>query len=270
MMFYSDYISDEQLVKAVQNSSHLDRCYVVTQEKTWTGEKSGSLNLDLLNRIQKDVHNVFTIHLDDELLKFNDKTTPPIRESEARNYILNLARKESFDFMIIQDTDEFMIREEYEDFIQRYIPDMTNAGYDSCGIRWKNFWKDWQHLLICEEELIPGWPGEWATFGINLHTDIKFTKNRYHTHSNKCGVLQPWYLYHGCYVLTDDQVKKKITTWGHSKDSDYAGLSKWYEEKWLKWNENTTDLHPSDKPWLWKKTIRYDGPLPKELINYKV
>ena len=270
MMFYSDYVSDEQVVKAVQNSSHLDKCYIGVHKKTWTNGKNTSLNYSLLEKLKTIVSNVDIVHLNDEILDLNENSPPPIRESQTRNYILNIAKKEHFDFMIIQDTDEFMIKEEYVSFINSYVPEMINLRCDSCAIRWKNFWKNWNTILICEKEIIPNWPGEWATFGISLNSNVKFTKNRHHTSANKCAVLQPWYLYHGCYVLTNEQALKKIQNWGHAMDEDYSKLSLWYEEKWLNWTPNTKNLHPSNDPSVWLKAVPYEGPLPQELIDYKI
>ena len=134
MMFYSDYVSDEQLVKAVQNSSHLDKCYIGVHKKTWTNGKNTSLNYSLLEKLKTIVSNVDIVHLNDEILDLNENSPPPIRESQTRNYILNIAKKEHFDFMIIQDTDEFMIKEEYVSFINSYVPEMINLRCDSCAI----------------------------------------------------------------------------------------------------------------------------------------
>lgn len=270
MMFYSDYVSDEQLIKAVQNSSHLNKCYVGVHEKTWTNGKNTTLNYSLLKTLKTIVSNVEIVHLEDKILNLNENSPPPIRESHTRNYILDIAKNDSFDFMIIQDTDEFMIKEDYFSFVENYAPQMVDSGYDSCAIRWKNFWKNWNTILICEKEIVPNWPGEWATFGISLNSNVKFTKNRHHTFKNKCAVMQPWYLYHGAYVLNNEQVLKKIKNWGHAMDAEYSNLNSWYEEKWLKWTPETTDLHPSNTPSIWTKAVPYEGPLPEELIDYKI
>jgi hypothetical protein len=188
-------------------------------------------------------------------------------EAFCRNIILEIAREKNYDFMFIQDTDEFLIKKDYESVIDDHIPCMKNYNCDCSAIRWKNFWKSWEYILESELENVPGYPGTWANFGINLHSNIIFTKNREHNSKNKCGIFQDWYLYHGSCVLTDDQVKRKLTTWGHSEDMNY---DEWYGEKWLKWTPETTYLHPSNTPSIWTKAVPYEGPLPKELVNYKI
>ena len=261
MMFYSDYISDEQLIKAVQNSSHLDKCYIGLCQKTWTNKPHKNLNLNLLNGISSYAKNTEVIFIESKEAGLIDNVTPAISEAFCRNHILDIARQNKYDFMFIQDTDEFMIKEDYESIINDHIPNMKKYNYDSSGIRCKNFWKSWNYIIPSEISNVPTHDGEWTNFGIDLHSDIKFTKNREHTSKNKCGVLQDWFLFHASFIMTDDQVKEKLNTWGHSSDMNY---DTWYQEKWLDWTPETTDLHPSTRPEIWKQAVPYDGPLPKE------
>lgn len=259
MMFYSDYVSDEQLIKAVQNSSHLDKCYIGLYEKNWNGTTHQSLNDDLLHSLGGNTEIVF---LTDEQMHITGKESPNTVETHCRNYILEKSKSENFDLMIVQDTDEFLCKEDYDFMMNDYFPTMFAQGYDSCAIRLKNFWKSWKHILVCEEELVPEWPGEWANFGIRIQPETKFLEIRQHTSIQKCGVKQPCYLYHGTFVHTDENVKKKIRSWGHSNDIDF---DVWYRDKWLNWTLETTDLHPSIRPSIWKRAVEYTGNLPEQL-----
>jgi len=258
MMFYSDYVSDEQLIKAVQNSSRLDKCYVGFSPQTWSGRKLGQINIDLLYNIKNISPNAEMVWIDNSSYFSPD---PMEMDSLSRNKIIEKAKNEQFDFMVVQDTDEFVHEEDWDFLLNHYFPDMILGGYDTCAIRLKNFWKSWNNFLVCEEIIVPGWPGEWATFGVNLANPIRFESSRHIEYANKCAIQQDVFLYHGSWVLTDEQVRKKISSWGHSKDIDYE---KWYNDKWLNWNRETTDLHPSIKPHIWKKAIPYAGKLPKE------
>jgi len=258
MMFYSDYISDEQLVKAVQNSSLLDKCYIGLYEKNWSGTKHNNINTKLLYNLNE---NTEIVYITDEILGISGKEPPNIIETHCRNYILEKSKQNKYDFLIVQDTDEFLISEDYQFMMNEYIPTMIQQGYDSCAIRLKNFWKNWKTILVNEKEVIENWPGEWATFGLVLNPSMRFTNIRDHTFENKCGVQQESFLFHGSFVHNDDNLLQKINTWGHSNDIDFK---KWYQEKWLDWTPETTDLHPSTRPEIWKQAVPYDGPLPKE------
>lgn len=259
MMFYSDYISDEQLVKAVQNSSRLEKCYIGLYEKNWNGSNHEELNEDLLRSLGC---NTEVVYITNEDMQITGKESPVVVETACRNYVLDKAKNENYDLVVVQDTDEFLTSDDYEFLLTDYFPTMFRHGYDSCAIRLKNFWKNWSNILVCEEELVPEWPGEWATIGIRPYPEMKFTNMRAHTSILKCGVLQPSYLYHGTFVLSNEQVFKKIRNWGHCQDIDFE---KWYHEKWLNWTRETEDLHPSIRPWIWKRAIEYTGELPEQL-----
>jgi hypothetical protein len=69
--------------------------------------------------------------------------------------------------------------------------------------------------------------------------------------------------HHASYVLTDEECWEKINTWGHAHQFD---TKKWYNEKWLNWNENVLNLHPIS-PEEWHKTKKYNKILPEILWN---
>ena len=119
MMFYSDYVSDEQLVKAVQNSSHLDKCYIGLYEKNWNGTDHEELNEDLLHSLGGNTEIVF---LTDEQMHITGKESPNTVETHCRNYILEKSKSENFDLMIVQDTDEFLCKEDYDFMMNIFKP----------------------------------------------------------------------------------------------------------------------------------------------------
>lgn len=262
MMFHSDYVSDEQLIAAIQNSFYLDKCYLGFSTRTWTGREMESININLLQNIKDISPNVEVIWMDKSLEFCPD---PMKMDSSSRNLILDKAIEEKFDFLIVQDTDEFVHEDDWEFLLKDYFPTMVSFGYDTCAIRLKNFWKSWKNILVCDEIIVPEWPGEWATFGLNLSRPVRFSNSRHTESIVKCGIKQDVFLYHGSWVLNDEQVRRKITSWGHSKDINY---DEWYNEKWLNWTDKTTDLHPSTRPHIWKNAIPYEGKLPRECENW--
>jgi hypothetical protein len=258
MMFYSDYVSDEQLILALENSSVLDKCYVGVSDIAWSGRKMEGINTNLLKNIKDITPNAEVIWIDSGMYSSQSASEA---EATCRNAIINKSIDEKFDFLVVQDTDEFVHEDDWNFLLNDYFPTMVSVGYDTCAIRWKNFWKSWNHLLLTGVDVVPGWPGEWATFGLNLSKPVFFSSMRHTESVVKCGIKQDVFLYHGPWILTDEQVRRKISSWGHSQDMNYEN---WYVEKWLNWNENTTDLHPSKIPHVWKKAIPYNGKLPKE------
>lgn len=263
MMFYSDYISDDQLIKAVQNSSHLDKCYVGLYSKTWNGEDHKSLNLHLLENLSDYSKNVEVVRIGEEDLPSKpSECGPMMMDALCRNHLLDHAKKRKMDIMIIQDTDEFVIEDEYRRILGEYFPSMISHGFNCCAIKWRNFWKNWHTMLVPNVVTLSDPPFEWANFAVLLNSEVKFTTSRHiEQRGNKSPIRQEWYLYHGSYVLSDQQILDKITTWSHSRDID---MMRWYREKWLNWTPETTDLHPSVNPHHWLRAIPYDGGLPEE------
>jgi hypothetical protein len=57
--------------------------------------------------------------------------------------------------------------------------------------------------------------------------------------------------HHMSYVRSDEKMLRKIQSFSHASDI----VKTWYEEVWLKWDENMEDLHPQN-PKEFKKTIK--------------
>ena len=257
MMLYSDYVSDSQLIAATKNSEHLDTCYVGFYEKTWTGAPHRRASIEHFNSLLPQMTKNVTLL---PISKSPDITERFQVETHCRNLILDTARKEGHKICFVQDSDEFMIRSDYEKIINNYIPEMLWSGYDSAGIRWINFWKSWDWVLTDEKG---EFATEWDNFIIDLDADIKFSLGRT-IYGKKSFIYYPYFLYHGCYVLTDEEVRDKINTCNRL-EFEGVDLEKWYVEKWLNWTPNTENLHPSNNPSMWKRAVSY-GTLPKECI----
>ena len=59
--------------------------------------------------------------------------------------------------------------------------------------------------------------------------------------------------HHMSFVRTDEQMLRKINTFSHA----HQVVPSWYEEKWLKWTTDMTDLHPTG-PSGFRKVISAD------------
>lgn len=177
-------------------------------------------------------------------------------DENERNTCLERARAEGYDYLIIQDADEFYTKKGYENNIADII---SNPNWDLFVTPWYSFWKNLDYVIEPNEgsEIID------FPFAIKCNSDVKFVQSR--TTNAKKSYRLPGICYHLSYVLTDEEVYRKINTWGHAKDFDTFS---WYRRKWLKWNENTTNLHPL-YPDMWKRAVRFKGELPDELDGFE-
>ena len=174
-------------------------------------------------------------------------------DEQQRNSCLDAAKRDGFDYMFIIDCDEFY---KYDD-IQKMIDNINNnPDYEYYTTPWLSFWKDYQHIVINENnDPIIGYP----EVCINLHKDQRFIRCR--RPSGTKNYQLDSLCYHMSNVLTDQECWTKINTWGHSHQ---FSVGQWFQEKWLNWNENTLDLHPVNPP-VWKQAVKHNYELPEIL-----
>lgn len=178
------------------------------------------------------------------------------KEEEQRNACLDKAKEDGMDYLLIHDSDEFYFYKDFEKIIN-FIKTYPNFSVYKCP--WISFWKNLNYIMIKEDgEKIMGYP----EIALNLNKNIRFTNCRSLRDENYV-IIEDVLNYHLSYVLSDEEVYKKINVWGHSHQFD---TQKWYENKWLTWNESLTGLHPI-QPNAWFKAVRYEGKLPEVLIN---
>jgi hypothetical protein len=176
-------------------------------------------------------------------------------EEAQRNACLDSAKRDGMDYLFIHDADEFYTHEDFKKMIQ-WIS--LNPNYSLYRCPWYNFWRSYDYVTIKEDgNLIAGYPD----ICVNLKHNLRFQNKRTATKDN-IGVIDNVICYHMSYVLTDEEVKRKLETWGHTNDFN---IYSWYENKWLNWNENSIGLHPI-QPNAWYKAVKYNGTLPEVLI----
>lgn len=174
-------------------------------------------------------------------------------EEEQRNSCLTKAKNDNMDFLLIIDADEFYTKEDLTNMIENI---KSNPQYDYYTTSWVSFWKDFNYIIENDNgDTTLGYP----EVAINLKNNNNFIRCRKPS-GNK--ILQMNYkCFHASFVLNDIDCWCKINTWGHSHQFD---TFKWYQDKWLKWEENMIDLHPI-LPSAWKKAVKYNGQYPEIL-----
>ncbi len=182
-------------------------------------------------------------------------------EEDQRNACRTKAIEDGMDYLIVQDADEFYLPENYQLNIDGILSNPNFAVYQ-CP--WMIFWKDTKHIILHREHL-----GEKRVisttnplFAINLKHDNPFASRRLIKDMSNIFKLNGLCL-HLSYVFSDEEMYRKIRTWGHA----HQVKKFWYRMKWLGWNENTKYLNPQN-PTEWIKAIKYNGPLPIQLLDF--
>lgn len=244
------FSKDKLILKNIENCyPFVDKIYISYSEKPW-GYNPSSREI---YKNQTDLDTIRSSIFSDKIEIINGDW---LDETSQRNDCANKAYLDGFDYLIIQDTDEFYLEEDYNKIIN-FIFD--NPNYDVYTCNWISFWKSIDWLVVNQNmsEMI-GAP----QIAINLKNNVKFKDRRNPASNNK--ILIPEVIcYHLSFLLTDEECLLKLKTWGHAHEFD---VDKWYKEKWLNWTPDIKDLHPLS-PSDWHTVVKNNKKLPKQIIN---
>lgn len=181
-------------------------------------------------------------------------------EEDQRNHSLKRAREDGMDVMIIQDVDEFYTPEAFKANLEGI---QKNPNYPAYRCPWTVFWKSLDYVL--EVRLHGQRPATVTTcpnFAVNVKdTSVKFVSRRLVNRINEAYML-PGLCLHLSWVLSDEEVMQKISTWGHSHQFN---LLKWYKHKWLAWQPTTKNIGNISRAG-YSKAVPFTGALPPELV----
>lgn len=163
-------------------------------------------------------------------------------EAQQFNYGLNQLR--DYKYVWIVDADERY----HPDQIPEIIGQLENCEAEAVKCFMDVYWKTREYKITpmqTDYPLIAVKPTVNFAFARSSSAqDIKFL---------------PQTMHHLSYVRSDENMMKKIKTFSHH---DEFNLDAWYNDKWLKWNPHSLDLHPVNPPQF--KSAIYN-PLPKEI-----
>jgi hypothetical protein len=233
---------------------HVDQIYVCYPKYPW------NYNLEAKEKYT----NTFDLNII-KSSKYIDKIT--IIEGEWENQLLQRtecmqrAKKDGIDYLMYQDADEFYFHQHFE-AIKNAI--RNNPNYDAYERYLCAFWKSFKYIIINHDQSTV--TGMTQTI-FNLHKELKFGYgyNGYGIDSSNRAVINDIRCYHGSYVLSDEEMLKKIETWGHTNDFD---RKKWYNEVWLPWTLESRNLHPI-WPWVWPRCEIFNEELPEVIRDLK-
>lgn len=243
---------DQWIYEMLRNASpHVDIAYIAYPSRPW--------------RYSEDARRSGTnpTVLDEEKLRSTGIEYKIIRgdweyDEDTRNEIREIATRESCDWLVVQDADEFYDTEGWTKL--KELMQLHLGKEVAISTQWLNFWKNTDYVIVNKDGSIKS-KNECAA--LSLSGSGYFTYSR----TVSCPVIScDSICYHLGYVMDDSQVKMKIETWTHTADVDVLG---WYRLKWKGWQIGTKYIHPGNPP-VWTKAIRRpsDIVLPKECDRY--
>jgi len=158
------------------------------------------------------------------------------------NFGLELLQREEIDWALIVDADEF-----YTAFdIGRLVGQMKQTRNEIIVCPYMSvYWKTPEFLLTPKQHDNPV---------IAIKTNKRFIEKRQPDAGTMINTNAE--MHHMSYVRTDEQMKKKIETFEHSHEFN---TDDWYNNVWLKWAEDSINLHPTI-PTKFGKAIRMHAP----------
>lgn len=133
---------------------------------------------------------------------------------------------EDKDWVIVLDPDEFLDNEGWESLKQ--FLETTDA--DAVVVEGQNTY--WKNGFVAD-------PARDYQMLIAARPHVQFVDKRVVGTSY---AVAPVWLHHFSWAKTDEEVWRKISHYAHANDFD---IEDWYDNKWLKWKEGDTDVHPT-------------------------
>jgi hypothetical protein len=166
------------------------------------------------------------------------------KEEDTRNSCFDRAKAEGFDWLIIQDADEFYTEESWAQIRGQL---KNNSDCELYKTPWFNFWKSSEFVIADPGGSIKDVN---AGFAVRCKESLKFARSRT-TNARQIKILDcP--CYHYGWVKSDEEMWQKVTQWGHAHQFNGP---RWYEVKWLNWTYNTVNLSPIWNTWC--RAIRF-------------
>jgi hypothetical protein len=244
---------DNWIMKNIENAfPHVDKIYIAYSEKPW-GYNPNARN------IYKNSFNLNIIKQSKFINKISIIEGDWLTEEAQRNACVNKANEDGMDYLMIHDADEFYFHDDFEK-IKNFIFNQPSYDIYTCG--WISFWKTFKYITVANlSNKMVGHP----QIVINLKKGVKFERKRKPTGSQIINIPNI-ICYHASYVLTDNELKEKLKTWGHHNDFN---IDIWYDNIWLKWTPEMLNLHPV-YPTAWYKAIKYTEKLPEVLKEFEL
>jgi hypothetical protein len=239
-----DYL--ELSLRAV--APHVETMYVMYSDLPFTEYNPGARDeafrddgtRDILSRLERELPH----------LRVLSGTWPG--EGEMRNDGLHAAAAEGHDRLLVIDADEF-----FHDGVLGEATKLiaADAETDCWSMHMRVPFRFADYVIDRDDERLP--------LALRIRDGVCFQRRRI---PNVSRVDLPSFVtcFNLGFVLSDERMYEKTRTWSHSNQIPH----RWFEEKWLGWTPETTDLHTRMPP-LWPRTRRIDpADLPAPLAGH--
>ncbi len=241
---------DKWIMKNIENSyPHVTKIYILYSKLPWNYNPQA-------RHVYKNSFDINIIKISKYIDKIHIIEGDWLTEESQRNACVDQAKKDGINYLMIHDADEFYF---YNDFIKikQYI--VENPNFDVYKCPWHNFWKSFKYLTLnTDGSNIAGYP----EIILNLDRNVRFERKRRPT-STYNTIISNVSCFHASYVLTDNELREKLKTWGHHNDFN---VDNWYNNIWLKWTPDMKNLHPIS-PSVWYIASEHKLELPEVLKN---
>lgn len=245
------YNVNSSIKEVIENiSPHVGKIFIAYPKRPFAynlesrNNKQNPTSLDFILECSKG-HNVEIVQGDWEY------------DEDTRNACFELAKSQGFDWLMLQDADEFFDDKGW-DLILNELKKSKNEEYFQAT--WYNFWKSSKFVLVNDDGTIKSIKSNLA---LRCLKDIKYVRSGL-PNIEKSKLIDAC-CYHYGYVRTDFEIETKIKTWFHTNEFNNE---EWYLNKWLNWNKNTLNLNPTD-PYIWKKAIKFPYEQPNFAKKFK-
>lgn len=180
-------------------------------------------------------------------------------EEQMRNSCLEMARFEGFHWLVIQDADEFYAETSW--ILLRNMLAIAPRYVKLIKTTWYTFWKHPSLVVVNRDGSIKSTN---AGFALRVEKSSYFAKQRQSNWASprEIAVVDIPCFHYG-YVLSDEEMLLKLSTWGHVNDFN---TQRWFSVKWINWNSHVKYLHPI-QPGTWQKAIYFPGEHPPFVAN---
>ncbi|HKP77038.1 MAG TPA: hypothetical protein VJT67_16015 [Longimicrobiaceae bacterium] len=162
-------------------------------------------------------------------------------EEEMRNAGLDAARRDGLSVLFVVDADEFFA----EGTFGRARSLIARDDVSGCwSMRMRVPFRRPDRVIDRDDEYLP--------LAVRIAPEIRFERRRL-PNVTRVALPETVTCYNMGFLLPDARMYEKTRTWSHGNQLP----ARWFEEKWLGWTPQTTDLHTRVPP-LWPCTRAHD------------
>lgn len=227
----------------------VDRVLFLLNTQSWSGESN-------IQALQKTFLRIFNIPDSDNKIQVFSKSWP--NEESQRNSGLAILKDQNIDWCLVVDDDEMFNRSD----LRVIFNSLDTAEHVAYLFYHQIYWKNRDTII---EGLFGSFPSLMKTNGLVFfnenRTILVKKRHTWFTISDKNIIC-----HHFSYIRPEEAMLQKVRLFSHAKDLK----TDWFQEKWLNWNSDITDLHPI-QPSAFKRAIPLsESPYKLEKHLYKI